>query len=80
MDQIPLTYNNEKKQKVTILSKFYQKVIYSLDFAIFPRLEWSDRYFDLMQQSQKQLPRKLILAGQTSFIRTKVSGMVLKNT
>jgi hypothetical protein len=35
----------------------------TIDFAIFPRLEWSDRYLDMMMQTNKQLPRKVIVAG-----------------
>ena len=37
--------------------------IRSLEFAIFPRLEWSDRYYDIQQQNAKQMPNKLVVAG-----------------
>ncbi len=28
-----------------------------------PRLDWSDRYFDMVQQKQNELSKKLIIAG-----------------
>ena len=39
------------------------RYIRSIEFAIFPRLEWSDRYYDIQQQNAKQMPNKLIIAG-----------------
>ena len=48
------------------LSKHYiddQRTISFIDFAVFPRLEWSDRYYDIQQQNAKQIPNKLIIAG-----------------
>lgn len=41
-------------------------VVRSVDFAIFPRLEWSDRIADIYQQNQKIIPKKLIFSGLDS--------------
>ena len=38
----------------------------TVDFAIFPRLEWSDRMADIYQQNQKIIPKKLIFSGLDS--------------
>ena len=41
-------------------------IVRSVDLAIFPRLEWSDRLTDIQLQHQKILPKKLIIAGKDS--------------
>lgn len=51
--------------KTFISSKLILK---SIDFVKFAKLEWSDRYFDLVQQSQKSLPKKLILSGSFNML------------
>lgn len=37
-----------------------------------PRLEWSDRYVDIIQQSNNDLAKKFIIAGVAT--QTKQSG------
>lgn len=37
--------------------------IQQIDHAILPRLEWSDRYVDIIQQSNNDLGKKFILSG-----------------
>lgn len=41
-------------------------IVRTVDFAIFPRLEWSDRIADIYQQNQKIIPKKLIFSGLDS--------------
>jgi len=41
-------------------------IVRSVDYAIFPRLEWSDRIADIYQQNQKIIPKKLIFSGADS--------------
>jgi len=51
------------ERKAVSLPNRKDMLINSIDFVIFPRLEWSDRYFDIVQQSKNIIPRKLIVAG-----------------
>ncbi|CDW74843.1 UNKNOWN [Stylonychia lemnae] len=40
--------------------------ILQIDRAILPRLEWSDRYVDIIQQSNNELGKKFIVSGMAS--------------
>ena len=35
----------------------------TIEYVIFPRLDWSDRYLDTIMQSKKQIPRKIVIAA-----------------
>lgn len=41
-------------------------IVRTVDYAIFPRLEWSDRIADIYQQNQKIIPKRLIFSGLDS--------------
>ena len=41
-------------------------VVKTVELAIFPRLEWSDRIADIYAQNTKTIPKKLIFAGHDS--------------
>ena len=41
-------------------------VVQTVNYAIFPRLEWSDRQADIAQQNSKIIPKKLIFSGRDS--------------
>ena len=41
-------------------------VVQTVNYAIFPRLEWSDRIADMALQNSKIIPKKLIFSGQDS--------------
>lgn len=47
--------------------------IEEIEFVILPRLDWSDRYVDIMQQSQNELGKNLIVAGVAKFITRKIN-------
>mmetsp|Transcript_14338 Transcript_14338/g.13906 ORF Transcript_14338/g.13906 Transcript_14338/m.13906 type:complete len:472 (+) Transcript_14338:733-2148(+) len=49
-------------------SKF---AINTIEDVLLPRLDWSDRYFDMMQQKQNELCKKLILMGTAYMLEDK---------
>ena len=69
--------NGNLMEVVLIESNFERALLNTLDMLRIPRLDWSDRYLDIIQQCQKNLPNKLIMTGRCLYSKKNLPYIML---